>query len=213
MAAADVDLSFLWTQAGVPEDHVQSAIAAPTPDVVKAVLSAVVNRLRDLEQNKFQLEIELEAAIRGAESRCEQFKASTDKALKDVEEVRQKLQDEGTSTLPAPVALGRRDLTLPPSQKPPVDPWRTNSRSSSHPDPRPPPRSRPSERASPLWRHPIARPSPLSTPRPRPMPTSPMSSRSSTRRSSNSTRTSHRSTKRCRRRKQQQTRPSTARNP
>ncbi|KAK0743388.1 hypothetical protein B0T18DRAFT_183431 [Schizothecium vesticola] len=97
MAAADVDLSFLWTQAGVPEDHVQSAITAPTPDVVRAVLSAVVTRLRDLEQNKFQLEIELEAAIRGAESRCEQFKASTDKALKDVKEVRQKLQDEETA--------------------------------------------------------------------------------------------------------------------
>ena len=105
MAAAEVDLSFLWTQAGVSEDHVQSAITAPTPEVVKAVLSAVVEQLRDLEQTKFHLEIQLEGAIRGAESRCEQFKATTDKALKDVEEVRQRLQDEGKSTLPDPVAL------------------------------------------------------------------------------------------------------------
>ncbi|KAK3998370.1 nucleo protein TPR [Cladorrhinum sp. PSN332] len=94
MAAAEVDLAYLSTHAGVPEPDLDNVVAAPTPDLVRAVLGAVLAKFRDLEQEKFQLEIELEGAIRGSESRCEQFKATADKALKEVEDVRQKLQNE-----------------------------------------------------------------------------------------------------------------------
>lgn len=100
MAAAEVDLAYLSTSVGVPEFDINSAIAAPTPDLVKTIFGAITAKLRDLEQDKFRLEIELEGAIRSSESRCEQFKATTDKALKDVEEIRQKLQDEGKITFP-----------------------------------------------------------------------------------------------------------------
>lgn len=92
-----MDLSYLSTHVGVPELEIQTAATAPTPDVVKTILEAVISRLRDLEQEKFQLGIELEGAIRSSESRSEQFKATTDKALKDVEEARQKLQHEETT--------------------------------------------------------------------------------------------------------------------
>ena len=95
MAAAEVDLAYLSTHAGVPEADLDTVVTAPTADLVTAVLGAIVTKLRDLEQEKFQLGVELEAAYRGAESRCEQFKATSDKALKEVEEVRQKLQNEG----------------------------------------------------------------------------------------------------------------------
>ncbi|KAK1755662.1 nucleo protein TPR [Echria macrotheca] len=94
MAAAEVDLAYLSTHVGVPETDINSAITAPTPDVVKVIFGAIIAKLRDLEQEKFQLDVELEGAIRGSESRCEQFKSTADKALKDVEELRQKLQDE-----------------------------------------------------------------------------------------------------------------------
>ncbi|KAK4166351.1 nucleo protein TPR [Cladorrhinum sp. PSN259] len=94
MAAAEVDLAYLSTHAGVPEPDLDNVVTAPTPDLVKAVLGAILAKLRDLEQEKFQLEIELEGAIRGSESRCEQFKATADKALKEVKDVRQKLQNE-----------------------------------------------------------------------------------------------------------------------
>ncbi|KAK4190830.1 nucleo protein TPR [Podospora australis] len=94
MAAAEVDLSYLSTQAGVPELDLSSAVTSPTAELVKSVLEAIVIKFRDLEQEKVQLEIELEGAIRGSESRCEQFKATADKALKEVEEIRQKLQSE-----------------------------------------------------------------------------------------------------------------------
>ena len=100
MAAAEVDLSYLSSHAGVLEPDLEAAVTAPTPDLVKSILGAILTKLRDLEQEKFQLEIELEAAIRGSESRCEQFKATADKALKEVEEVRQKLQNEGGSCSP-----------------------------------------------------------------------------------------------------------------
>ncbi len=107
MAAAEVDLSYLSTHAGVPEPDLDAVVTAPTADLVASVLAAIVAKLRDLEQDKFQLGVELEAAFRGAESRCEQLRATSDKALKEVEELRQKLQSEGTSsTFP---------IVLPPS--------------------------------------------------------------------------------------------------
>jgi nucleoprotein TPR len=95
MAAAEVDLGYLSAHAGVPEADLQTIVTEPTVDLVATILGAIVAKFRDLEQDKFQLGIELEAATRGAESRCEQFKATSDKALKEVEELRQKLQNEG----------------------------------------------------------------------------------------------------------------------
>lgn len=126
MAAAEVDLAYLSTHVGVPEIEINSAVTAPTPDAVRAIFGAVIAKLRDLEQDKFQLGIELEGAIRSSESRCEQFKATTDKALKEVEELRQKLQDEGKS----PSRSRASHLTTPDTigiQRAPVDRWRTSS--------------------------------------------------------------------------------------
>jgi nucleoprotein TPR len=103
MAAADVDLGYLSTQAGIPDSDLQTALTEPTAELVRSILEAVLTKLRDLEQEKFQVEIELEGAIRGSESRCEQFKATSDKALKEVEELRQKLQNEGKSFVTASI--------------------------------------------------------------------------------------------------------------
>ncbi|KAK4237252.1 nucleo protein TPR [Achaetomium macrosporum] len=97
MAAVEVDLGYLSAHAGVPEVALNTVITAPTVDLVTSVLAAIVTKLRDLEQEKFQLGVELEGAFRGAESRCEQFKATADNALKEVEELRQKLQSEETA--------------------------------------------------------------------------------------------------------------------
>ncbi|KAK3692351.1 hypothetical protein B0T22DRAFT_475284 [Podospora appendiculata] len=95
MAAADVDLSYLTTHVGVSELSLDTAVTAPTPDLVKEILETVLSRVRDLEQEKFQLGVELEGAIRSSESRIDQFKATTDKALKDVEEnTRRSLENE-----------------------------------------------------------------------------------------------------------------------
>jgi len=95
MAAAEVDLGYLSAQANISQVDLETVVSAPTADLVKSVLAAVLSKIRELEQDKFHLNVELEGAIRGAESRCEQFKATSDKALKEVEELRQKLQSEG----------------------------------------------------------------------------------------------------------------------
>lgn len=100
MAAAEVDISYLAEHAGVPAPDLDTAVTAPTPEIVASVFGAIIRKLRDLEQDKFQLGVELEGAFRGAESRCEQFKATSDNALKQVEELRQKLQNEGMSLFP-----------------------------------------------------------------------------------------------------------------
>ena len=127
MATAEVDVAYLAAQVGVPELDINTAVTAPTPEVVRIILKAVASKLRDFEQEKFQLEIELEGAIRSSESRCEQFKATTDKALKDVEQLRQKLQDEGRFP---DSSNFRRDIHLirSASQKTAEDPWRMSSR-------------------------------------------------------------------------------------
>lgn len=98
MAAADVDLGQLSTHLGVPEPALSSLTTEPTVDLVHAVLQAVAAKAREFEviySEKLQVDIELENAIRSSEARCEQFKTTTDKSLKEVEEVRQKLRNEG----------------------------------------------------------------------------------------------------------------------
>jgi nucleoprotein TPR len=100
MAAAEVDVAFLATQVHLPELDIGMAVTAPTPESVCAIISAVVLRFRDLEQEKFQLGIELEGAYRSGESRVEQANLTRDKALKDLEEARQKAQSEGKNAQP-----------------------------------------------------------------------------------------------------------------
>lgn len=98
MAAADVDVGFLSAHLGVPEETLQAVTTTPTIELVKAVLQAVAQKAQEynsLYSEKLSLDIELETAVRNSEARTQQFKATADKALQDVEEVRQKLKDEG----------------------------------------------------------------------------------------------------------------------
>lgn len=101
MAAAEVavDFGYLSTHLGVAENTLETAVAQPTADLVRAVLQAVAAKAHEFDNlyaEKLQVDIELENAVRSAESRCQTFKATADKALKDAEEIRTKLQQEGT---------------------------------------------------------------------------------------------------------------------
>lgn len=100
MAAAEVavDFAYLSTHLGVPETTLTTVASQPTPDLVISVLQAVIAKAHDFDAlytEKLQIDIELENAVRSSEARCQTFKATADKALKDVEEVRKKLQNEG----------------------------------------------------------------------------------------------------------------------
>lgn len=97
-AAVAVDYGYLSTHLGVPEDTLSTVATQPTVDLVAAVLQAVATKAHDydaLYAEKLQVDIELENAVRSAEARCQTFKATADKALKDVEELRKKVQIEG----------------------------------------------------------------------------------------------------------------------
>ncbi|KAI1806249.1 hypothetical protein F4811DRAFT_511209 [Daldinia bambusicola] len=100
MAAAEVDLGYLATHLGMPEDNLTTVVTDPTADLVKAVLSAVAAKGHDFDAlftQKLQLEVELETSVRSAEAQRDASNETAKKALKDVEELRQKLKNEETA--------------------------------------------------------------------------------------------------------------------
>lgn len=98
MAAADVDVPYLATHLGLPEENLVAVTTDPTVELVKAVLAAVAAKAHeydDLYSQKLQLEVELETGVRGAEAQRDASNETAKKALKDVEEIRQQLKQEG----------------------------------------------------------------------------------------------------------------------
>ncbi|KAF9870905.1 filament-forming protein [Colletotrichum karsti] len=94
-----VDIGYVAGHLGLSESTVSTVTTEPTPDLVASLLGAVIAKAREYDElyaQKLQVDIELESAHHSAESRCQSFKATADKALKDVEEVRQKLKEEET---------------------------------------------------------------------------------------------------------------------
>lgn len=97
-AEVAVDYGYLSTHLGIAESTLSTVATQPTADVVTAVLYAVIERAREFDAlyaQKLQVDIELENAVRSSEARSQTFKATADKALKDVEQVRKQLQAEG----------------------------------------------------------------------------------------------------------------------
>lgn len=105
MAAAAVDVDYLAASYDVPEPTLQSLQSNPTVELVQSLLVQIEARARqydDLKSEKLRADVELENAVHDSETRQRSVKASADKALKQCEELRQKLSAEGT--LPAPAA-------------------------------------------------------------------------------------------------------------
>ncbi|EGY14274.1 hypothetical protein VD0002_g2095 [Verticillium dahliae] len=99
MAAAAVDTGRIAGHLGLAESAVNTITTDPTPELVASFLQALVAKADEFDEvynAKLMLEVELESAHRNAEERCRNAKATADKALKDVEEIRQKLHEEET---------------------------------------------------------------------------------------------------------------------
>lgn len=97
MAAADVDVGYLATHLGMPEENLSTVATDPTAELVRAVLAAVATKAHEydaLYSEKVQLEVELETNVRGAEAQRDASTERANKAQKEVEEIRQKLQQE-----------------------------------------------------------------------------------------------------------------------
>lgn len=98
MAAADVDFGYIAGHLGLDQPALVTLTTEPTVDLVTALLQSVAAKAHEFDTlyaDKLQTDIELENAVRSSETRSQTFKATADKALKDVEEARQQLKDEG----------------------------------------------------------------------------------------------------------------------
>ncbi len=98
MAAAVLDISYLSAYLSVPQQTLESLLDAPTAELVQSVLYAVTTRAREhdeLAADKLRVDIELENAVRSSETRIEGLRGGVEKGLKNVEELRNKLKEEG----------------------------------------------------------------------------------------------------------------------
>ena len=98
MATIELDLPHLSSYLTFPEISLSTLLASPTVVLVKSLLEKVTAKAREHEQiqsEKLRLDVELENVVRAAESKARILKATVEKGLKEVANVRQSLQDEG----------------------------------------------------------------------------------------------------------------------
>lgn len=98
MAAAAVDVGYLAGHLSIDQPVLTTLTTEPTVDLVAILLQAVANKAHEFDAlyaDKLQTDIELENAVRSAESRSQASKSTAEQALKDVEQARQRVQEEG----------------------------------------------------------------------------------------------------------------------
>ena len=96
--AAAVDLGYLATHLGMPQENLTTVVTEPTIDLVKVILSAAAAKGREYDEvfsEKLRLEVELEASIRTAEAQRDKSKETVANALKENEDIRKKLNEQG----------------------------------------------------------------------------------------------------------------------
>ena len=102
MAAAEVDIPLIASYCSLPQDSVISLLDAPTAELVRTLLENVATKAREhaaLKSSNLRLDVEIESAIRGGESKNRNLKSAVDKGVKDVTELKQRLKAEGMSCL------------------------------------------------------------------------------------------------------------------
>ncbi|KAF2468629.1 uncharacterized protein BDR25DRAFT_231528 [Lindgomyces ingoldianus] len=101
MAAAAVDIGYLAASYSIPEPSLQSLIDSPTTELIHSLLVQIEAKAREFDEIKaeqLRSDVELETVVRSSDTRARSLKASVDKALKDVEELRRRLSSEGKPT-------------------------------------------------------------------------------------------------------------------
>jgi nucleoprotein TPR len=97
MATTTCDIAHLYGYLNVPQQALATLVDAPTIELVQILFQAITRKAHEHEEaqaDKLRLEIELENAVRSAETRCQGLKATVDKALNDVTDLREKLISE-----------------------------------------------------------------------------------------------------------------------
>ncbi|KAI9846233.1 MAG: hypothetical protein M1837_004222 [Sclerophora amabilis] len=102
MAAAVVDIPYLSNYLTVSEQSLSTLSKEPTAELVSSILQAVAAKAREHDEtkaDKLRLNVELENVVRRGESRARGLKASVDKGLTEVEELRERLRQEESTRL------------------------------------------------------------------------------------------------------------------
>lgn len=102
MAAATIDTPYIAASFNVPEPTLHSLLEAPTVELVQVLLEQLESKAREYDSitaEKLRSDVELENAVRTGEVRARALKSSLDKALKEVEQLRTKINDEGKFVL------------------------------------------------------------------------------------------------------------------
>ncbi len=116
--AAAVDVGLLSRHLGLTEDAITVVANNPTAALVEAVLEAVTAKAREYDvfvAQKLDVDVTLETTVRNSEARSLASKSTADKALKDVEDLRRKLQEEGMYLYPVPHYCYRVVFSLGPA--------------------------------------------------------------------------------------------------
>lgn len=98
MAAAEFDVPQLAAFCSLPENSITTLLDQPTVELVRDVLqsvSAKIQEQNELRSEKLRIDVELENAVRGGESKTRALRVSLDKAQQDSTELREKIQAEG----------------------------------------------------------------------------------------------------------------------
>jgi|SRR5690242_3739400 len=98
MAAAALDVGYIAASYAVPDTTIHSLLSEPTVELVQSLLAQIEAKARehdDLKSEKIKVDVELEAAVQGGETRARSLKAAADKAQKETEQLQLKLAREG----------------------------------------------------------------------------------------------------------------------
>ena len=98
MAVAELDIPQLASYCSVPETSIYTLLDQPTTELVRSLLEGLSTKAQEyneLKSEKLRVDVELESAVRGGESKNRVLKSSLDKAQKESVDLRQKLQAEG----------------------------------------------------------------------------------------------------------------------
>ncbi|KAF2765542.1 hypothetical protein EJ03DRAFT_279829, partial [Teratosphaeria nubilosa] len=91
-----LDVAYLATTYGVDETEVQILLDAPTQELVKSFLLSLTEKgheYDELKAEKLKVDVELENTVRTADSKVKSQKAQVTRQAKEIEELRNKLND------------------------------------------------------------------------------------------------------------------------
>ena len=96
--AAAVDLPYISSSYSVPQSTLTTLLDAPTTELVNDLLHYLDNKAREFDElkaEKLRVDVELENAVRTGEARAHALSDNVDKGLREVEDLRNKLNQEG----------------------------------------------------------------------------------------------------------------------